>query len=382
MSTTLYIQEDNCNYQVRTFTGLGMTAARRRFAFIKRPPPEKKEREREMVLSELNLRLNDVGYKNWIKAGFCLQQLTKGLRCYLNGEMETFHQTLRRSLRARQPETACKRNCRPLGNSFSNTCHVCEGWKSEILMHHTHRNNIINWGNCRPWLWPTQHWEVAKAYMPRGQTDKLGPDDCDAAALLNLINFCDHFHFVNPLKVREIIRCRNELMHSSEMQVSPAWMKEYGQKLQDLLQDFMHVPDVVHAGRTIEEVLDCDWTISTSEKDQIDGLDSGSELISSEQISEVEVALVKERLQEMCLQLEEQNILSQEDITSLQAFREFLKKNEDLEGFLQADLQRLQDVEHKLQRQGDDLKDTSKKREKQEDDKGISEKMMKLNEKA
>ncbi|RXM31623.1 Mediator of RNA polymerase II transcription subunit 14 [Acipenser ruthenus] len=41
------------------------------------------------------------------------------------------------------------------------------------------------------------------AYMPRGQADVPGPEKCDAAALLNLINFCDHFSFVNQHKVRE-----------------------------------------------------------------------------------------------------------------------------------------------------------------------------------
>lgn len=44
----------------------------------------------------------------------------------------------------------------------------------------------------------------AQAYMPRGQADKKTAGQCDAAALLNLINFCDWFHLVDLDCVREV----------------------------------------------------------------------------------------------------------------------------------------------------------------------------------
>lgn len=40
--------------------------------------------------------------------------------------------------------------------------------------------------------------------MPRGQGKVKGADQCDASALLNLINYCDRFQFVDPKFVREV----------------------------------------------------------------------------------------------------------------------------------------------------------------------------------
>lgn len=43
-----------------------------------------------------------------------------------------------------------------------------------------------------------------QAYMPRGQADMKAAAQCDASALLNLINFCDCFHSVDLKCVREV----------------------------------------------------------------------------------------------------------------------------------------------------------------------------------
>lgn len=43
-----------------------------------------------------------------------------------------------------------------------------------------------------------------QAYMPRGQADVKAAAQCDASALLNLINFCDCFHSVDLKCVREV----------------------------------------------------------------------------------------------------------------------------------------------------------------------------------
>lgn len=42
--------------------------------------------------------------------------------------------------------------------------------------------------------------------MPRGQTDVKAADQCDASALLNLINYCDHFQSVDLKCVKEVKR--------------------------------------------------------------------------------------------------------------------------------------------------------------------------------
>lgn len=40
--------------------------------------------------------------------------------------------------------------------------------------------------------------------MPRGQGEVKGADQCDASALLNLINYCDYFQSVDLKCVREV----------------------------------------------------------------------------------------------------------------------------------------------------------------------------------
>lgn len=44
---------------------------------------------------------------------------------------------------------------------------------------------------------------LPQAFMPRGLADKAGPEECDAVALLNLINSCDHF-VIDRKKVTEV----------------------------------------------------------------------------------------------------------------------------------------------------------------------------------
>lgn len=43
-------------------------------------------------------------------------------------------------------------------------------------------------------------------------------------------------------------------MHSSEMKVSSLWLKEFGKKIQNLLNEFENVPEVAAAGTKIEKV--------------------------------------------------------------------------------------------------------------------------------
>ena len=53
----------------------------------------------------------------------------------------------------------------------------------------------------------------------------------------------------------QVIRCRNELMHSSEMWVDDDWMKDYWGALMNLLRHFDHqVVPLDKAMQQIEEV--------------------------------------------------------------------------------------------------------------------------------
>ena len=51
---------------------------------------------------------------------------------------------------------------------------------------------------------------LLQAFMPRGLADKTGPEECDAVALLSLINSCDHF-VIDRKKVIEVRAVRFQI---------------------------------------------------------------------------------------------------------------------------------------------------------------------------
>ncbi|XP_005301808.2 uncharacterized protein CXorf38 homolog isoform X2 [Chrysemys picta bellii] len=284
-----------------------------------------------MALAELAARLNCAEYKNWVKAGHCLVLLRDALQRFAGEQLRAFHRQLlaRSPARLAPPGRLCRGRCLPRGRQFQSSCSLCTEWKKEILNHHTNRNGEVHWGNCKPWLWPSSSWELAKAYMPRGQMDISGPDKCDAAALLNLFNFCDHFSGIDQKKVREL--------------------------------------------------LSSDWAVYIpGEEDQPDGLEGETEVcMSGSQISEIEMELIKERLKEIYLLVEEQEMLSEENLNRIQMTKNFLKDSGDLQISLQADMQRLEGLEKEGYNQRRSMKETTKEYPNQEEDEGCSLKKMK-----
>ncbi|XP_029580966.1 uncharacterized protein CXorf38 homolog isoform X1 [Salmo trutta] len=293
-----------------------------------------------MVHEELSARLNDGGYKNWLKAGYCLLKLREGLHPFTDTEMRSFHRNLvTRNPGLRRP---CRSGCSSKGNQLYSLCVVCTEWRTVILRHHTNPRGMVNWGNCRPPLWYQDHWELAKAYMPRGQAGVKGAALCDASALLNLLNFCSHFNYVDQHCVREVIRCRNELMHSCEMRVCDQWMRRYQVSIQQLLQQFTHIPEVAAAGQQILEMLAVDLSVLVPGVDQVDG----SVPEGLEPISQWEMDLLRERLQELLTDTDTQ------DTEELLRLRDFLLANRDLSDQFSSELQTITSMETQMRRGG------------------------------
>ncbi|KAF7653661.1 hypothetical protein LDENG_00079970 [Lucifuga dentata] len=253
-----------------------------------------------MVHEELGVRLNDRSYKHWLKAGRCLLILKEGLHPYINSQMRTFHaDLLNQNTLLRRP---CEGSCRPTGNKLLWPCKVCSEWQRVILIHHRHPNATVNWDNCSPPFWRIDHWELAKAFMPRGQLKVSGAAQCDASALLNLINYCDCFCIVDLKFVRELIRCRNELMHSCELRVNDAWMKHFQVTLEILVKQFNHIPQMATVAQQINEMLTVNWSICVSGFDRMDGAHLERERqweANAALISQWEAELLQETLQEL-----------------------------------------------------------------------------------
>ncbi|XP_042124938.1 uncharacterized protein CXorf38 homolog isoform X5 [Peromyscus maniculatus bairdii] len=187
--------------------------------------------------------------------------------------------------------------------------------------------------------------------MPRGLAEKRGPEECDAVALLSLINSCDHF-MVDRKKVTELIRCRNEIMHSSEMKVSSTWLRDFQIKIQNFLNEFKNIPEIVAVYSRIEQLLTSDWAVHIPEEDERDGceLETGSYL-SVSQIHEIETELLKEKLQEMYLQAAAEEALPEEISNRLDVVKAFLRNNTDLRNSLTEDVQKLDSLHLQHQKQ-------------------------------
>ncbi|XP_028837626.1 uncharacterized protein CXorf38-like [Denticeps clupeoides] len=299
-----------------------------------------------MILEELRARLNDAGYKNWLKAGCCLLALKGALHDFLDSEMKRFHDAAVRG-HAALGRARCRSTCRPTGNQLRSACRVCSKWMQEILKHHTSPAAVVNWGNCRPWLWPSEHWEVAKAFMPRGQTDVTRAEQCDAAALLNLLHFCDHFSFIDQSLVKEVIRSRNELMHSCEMRVSAQWMERYQKSIKKLLLQLCHIPAAAAANQQIQEMLSVDWSVHIPGVDAVDG--SQETRLEPEYISQWETELIREQICEILTQFDEEESIGVQDLESLQHLCSFLQNHADLKDQFKTEIDRICCTREKLQ---------------------------------
>ncbi|KAK0130605.1 hypothetical protein N1851_035154 [Merluccius polli] len=264
-----------------------------------------------MVYEELVKRLNDSGYRNWIKAGHCLLLLKEGLSPYADREVRCFHGDLLN-------QNAALRGCCRSACSFRGR-KLCSDWSKVILRHYRSTAvHQVNWENCSPVRWREDHWELAKAYMPRGLSMVRASDQCDASALLNLLNFCDWFHSVDPSVVRAVIRCRNEVMHSCQMNMDDVWMA--------LLPRHSESSCCSPLGQD----LSVDLSINVTGLDQMDAADDGlqvdsdSLLHSAASISQLEAELLGERLRVLVQDTETQ------DAECLQRLRDFLHANADL----------------------------------------------------
>ncbi|XP_034744586.1 uncharacterized protein CXorf38-like [Etheostoma cragini] len=302
-----------------------------------------------MVREELAVRLNDKEYKNWLKAGRCLLILKDGLHPFINDQMRAFHRDLlNQNTLLRKP---CVISCKPRGNKLFSACRMCSEWQTVILSHHRQPDATVNWDNCFPPNWRTDHWELAKAYMPRGQGKVKGADQCDASALLNLINYCDCFRSVDPKFVREVIRYRNELMHSYEFRVKDEWMSQYQATVKKVVRQFSHVPQMAKVGHQVEEMLSVDLSICVSGLDRMDSANmDGIECDSLSQweasanlISQWEAELLQESLHGLLHAAADDTMTP--DTEQLKKLCSFLQTNRDLGERFSEELQAINSLE-------------------------------------
>lgn len=101
-----------------------------------------------MGLEELGARLNDRGYKNWLKAAGCLRLLRDGLHPFTDQHMRAFHrELLDGNPLLRRP---CQTSCRPRGTEVRAVCRFCSVLVQLLFLWHfksydsgAHREAVI-----------------------------------------------------------------------------------------------------------------------------------------------------------------------------------------------------------------------------------------------
>jgi hypothetical protein len=142
------------------------------------------------------------------------------------------------------------------------------------------------------------------------------------------------------------------------MKVSSTWLRDFHKKIQNFLNEFRNIPEIVTVYSRIEQLLTSDWAVHIPEEDQRDGCECELGSYLSVQVNEIEMELLKEKLQEIYWQAEEQEVFSEEISNQLEVVKEFLRNNEDLRNGLTEVMQKLDSLH--LQHQKLDSKEAGR----------------------
>ncbi|KAM4604690.1 uncharacterized protein ACJ7VT_017025 [Polymixia lowei] len=298
-------------------------------------------------------RFQDEGYKNWIKTTMGLQCLKTRLGSFLENETDSYHRALSNGIKWNGLE--CKKKCdiknlTPRSNQTpSIDCEVCVPWRNAIWDNHTNKSGQVYWNNSTPYLWPTEKWEVAKVYMPRGNKSHKSVGDFDISAFLNLMTFCRHFkRFVQNSLLTQVTNVRNQVMHSANFQVKLEDLQQHLNRIRSLGKALeKHVPEFQCLSKELDELQNLDFSLIFPDGQiRLQGPAPVKEppTISAEVFFTTELQIMKEKMEYMA-QLYDgdgENVLTPEE---LQSVRVFLEENGDLQKSLVPQWKRLMEVQ-------------------------------------
>ncbi|KAM9427987.1 uncharacterized protein ACWYII_019261 isoform 1-T1 [Salvelinus alpinus] len=301
-------------------------------------------------------RFQDDDYKNWIKTTMGLNCLKTRLGGFLENETETFHDHLRNKVNT--GGNVCKAECNlkkwtPKSKQVPQVCKVCEPWRDEILANHSCKGGQVYWNNSKPNLWPTKKWEVAKVYMPRGNTDHTAVDQFDISAFLNLMSQCIHFaKFVKSKNlITQVTNVRNQVMHSADFRVVKMDLESYLGRIKDLGQALTtHYPKFSELAEEIEQLQNTDFGFIMSwvgKKIVLAADEVPESMLKLQNFLSLEQQILKEKLECLSQRYEEdrETALTLEE---LQCVRVFLEGNNDLQESLAPQWEKLREVQERV----------------------------------
>ncbi|XP_036413521.1 uncharacterized protein CXorf38-like [Colossoma macropomum] len=280
-------------------------------------------------------RFSDENYKNWLKTAESLYILRNNIRRFVEDETETYHRSLRETLKGE----ICVKNCKK-----SPLCEKCERWKKEILQSRLGKGAEIHWKNVEPHRWPTEIWEVAKVYMPGGQREHRCFDQFDIAAILNFMANCKHFKkFHQGQLLTKVISVRNMVMHSPELRLNKEKMD--GGRNNVLMLAKLLETCIPKLHETISEEIKQFDTVLENYPDQISQVDLKTENLK---LLDREQQALKERIEFLAqrYKADQQTEIKGE----LQGIKNFLDQNKDLLESLRPQVTQLNEIQETVEK--------------------------------
>ena len=149
-------------------------------------------------MATLAIRLADVDYKYWVKAGICLALVKEGLEDFADHRSRLLHQHVLHQLGSSSSAIqVCSKatifHDKPTNKWKMSCCLSCEQYIVELerMKSPTFKFTQDNWNNSDVQLWPKEPWVMAKVYMNRGQKgNHMTSKETDLSGILNFVDHC------------------------------------------------------------------------------------------------------------------------------------------------------------------------------------------------
>ncbi|XP_053405522.1 uncharacterized protein LOC123566657 [Mercenaria mercenaria] len=247
-------------------------------------------------------------YRQWVKAGLGLGYLKEGLAPFCDDIAKQQHKDILDNIKQTKnlPTVACghcglktlkpdhvktgKNQC-PLGQANCNCCYtkgkiacpnnVCSAIYDYIVTNHASAPPAPTWKNTKTQQWTVDPWSIAKCFINApGYDQKTSAADTDCTGLLHVIINNKYFHkhvqcnFVAANVFSKVRQYRNEIFHSSTMELEEADANTYIDDMIAVLQDgkeLINRKDAQDAVKKLEALKNEDFIVTTENMKKVLG---------------------------------------------------------------------------------------------------------------
>ncbi|XP_053405540.1 uncharacterized protein LOC123522844 [Mercenaria mercenaria] len=245
-------------------------------------------------------------YRQWVKAGLGLGYLKEGLAPFCDDIAKQQHKDILDNIKQTKnlPTVTCGQctveTLKPdhvkignkqcfYGQANCNCCHtsgkiacpnnVCGAIYDNIITNHASTPPAPNWKNTQSQQWTGDPWSIAKCFINTpGYDRKTSAADIDCTGLLHVIINNTFFHnhigcnLAGASLFSEVRQYRNEIFHSSTMELEEAVANTYIDDMIAVLQDgkeLINRKDAQDAVKKLEELKNEDFIVTTENMKEV-----------------------------------------------------------------------------------------------------------------